>query len=147
MVIALIGLLSALVVGGSVALLRDRPATGEEVLRNAIMRCRRQAVTNMQEVRMSYDAKARIFIFTGQDGPRRVPVDVPGELIIDFLPEVSTSSMLLGGNLVETEKLAYVTFFPDGACSPFRAQLRTGGPSRVLRFDPWTCAEMEGPKS
>jgi general secretion pathway protein H len=43
--------------------------------------------------------------------------------------------------------LPYVTFYADGTCSPFRAQLRTGGPARFVTLDPWTCAPLlEAPK-
>lgn len=141
-VIALIGLLTALVAGGSMALLRDHPATGEEILRSAMTQSRREAVTSLQEVRLSYDAKARCFLLSRGGGLRKLPVEVTGELQVEFLPAASGNAMLLGGNMVETEKLTHVTFFPDGACSPFRAQIRTGGPARIMSFDPWTCAEV-----
>ena len=48
--------------------------------------------------------------------------------------------MLLGGQLVETKTLPYVTFYGDGTCSPFRLQIRTTGEARVIAIDPWTCS-------
>ena len=51
--------------------------------------------------------------------------------------------VLVGGQLVETQTLPSVTFYGDGTCSPFRAQLRNKGVDpRVLEIDPWTCAQV-----
>lgn len=140
--IALILLLAGLVIGASITLLRERPATGEEVVKYAIAQARRYAVENDREVRLSYDAKEKAFVASTRDGTRTFPVDFPGELQIEFLSSQKGGAVLLGGDLVETARLPYVTFYPDGACSWFRAQLRTGGPARVLAIDPWTCAPM-----
>lgn len=140
--IALIGLLAAVVTGGANALLRERPVTGEEVLRFAIAKARRYAVENMREVRLSYDSKEKVFKATTVDGVRSFPVDTPGELQIDFLPPQKEGAILLGGSSAETGNMPFVTFYSDGVCSPFRAQIRTGGPARLMAFDPWTCAPM-----
>lgn len=140
--LALILLLTGIVIGASVSLLRDRPVTGEEVVKYAIAQARRYAVENFREVRLSFDAKEKAFIASTEDGTRTFPVEFPGELQIEFLSAQKGGSVLLGGDLVETARMPYVTFYPDGACSAFRAQLRTGGPARVLAIDPWTCAPM-----
>ena len=65
-------------------------------------------------------------------------------MVIDFHPADtnSSSSILIGGTLVETEPLASVTFYSDGTCTPFRAQIRTGGGAHLLTIDPWTCAPV-----
>jgi type II secretory pathway pseudopilin PulG len=140
--LALIGLLSAFVVGGVTSLLRDKPVTGEEVLRVAISRSRRYAVENLREVRLSYLAKDKTFKASSLDGLRSFPVEFKGELAIDFLPQQKENSILLGGQAQEIGSLPFVTFYPDGGCSPFRAQIRTGGPVRTIAIDPWTCAPM-----
>lgn len=142
-VIALIGLLTAMVTGGAVALLRDHPATGEDELKLAILRCRRRAVSELEVLHLSYDEKARSFIETSREGEKLFPISMPGELKVDFLAPETSSSQLLGGDLVEQDPLRSVSFYPDGASSAFRVQLRTGGPARILSFDPWTCAEIE----
>jgi len=141
-VLALIGLLTALVAGGSVALLREKPVTGEEVLRSAISKVRREAVTNLRDIRLSYDDKNKVFRESWLDGEKQFAVDVKGELKIEFLSTGKGSSMLLGGDVVETETIPFVTFYSDGCCSPFRVQLRTGGSARQVSIDPWTCAEI-----
>jgi len=141
-VLALIGLLTALVAGGSVALLREKPVTGEEVLRSVISKVRRDAVTHLRDIRLSYDEKNKVFHESWVDGEKQLAVDIKGELKLDFLSTGKGSSMLLGGDVVETETIPFVTFYSDGCCSPFRVQLRTGGPARQVSIDPWTCAEI-----
>jgi len=49
---------------------------------------------------------------------------------------------LIGGQLVESERIESVSFYPDGTCAPFRVQFRTTGPAKVIAIDPWTCAAM-----
>ena len=75
---------------------------------------------------------------------------VPKEVAeIDFLAAkssgVTASSMLVGGQLVETQTIPFVTFYRDGTCSPFRLQIKTRNGARVLEIDPWTCAQMLNP--
>ena len=65
------------------------------------------------------------------------------ELTVDFLSaQPGQSSVLIGGELVDTKTVPAVTFYPDGTCSPFRAQFRAGGAAKVLSIDPWTCAQV-----
>jgi hypothetical protein len=68
----------------------------------------------------------------------------PEDLSIDFHPvqSDSSSSVLVGGTLVETEPLAAVTFYSDGTCTPFRVQPRKNSAAHVLSVDPWTCAPV-----
>ncbi len=146
--LALIALLTGLLVGGTAALLRERPATADEVMRLAITQARRYAVENYREVRLAYDNKGKAFQASSVDGKRAFPLELSQEVQIDFLTTQKDNSMLLGGELVELSNLKYVTFYPDGTCSPFRVQLRTNnGPARVVAIDPWTCAPvLETPK-
>jgi prepilin-type N-terminal cleavage/methylation domain-containing protein len=146
--LALIALLSGLVIGGTATLLREQPATPEEVMRKAIAMARRYAIENLREVRVTYDNKAKAFIASTIDGKVTYPVELKDELQIDFLATQKNGSMLLGGELVETATIPYVTFYPDGTCTPFRVQMRSNNSSpRVIAIDPWTCAPvLEAPK-
>jgi general secretion pathway protein H len=65
-------------------------------------------------------------------------------VVCDFLTtQKGNSTVLVGGVLMETTTLASVTFYGDGTCTPFRAQLRAGGSEpQVLDIDPWTCAQV-----
>jgi general secretion pathway protein H len=66
------------------------------------------------------------------------------DVACDFLTtQKGGSAILVGGILRETTTLASVTFYGDGTCTPFRAQLRAGASEpRVLDIDPWTCAQV-----
>jgi general secretion pathway protein H len=64
------------------------------------------------------------------------------DLLIEFLSAQKTGgAILLGGTVVETEPLAGgVTFFSDGTCTAFRAQIRANGGAHIIAIDPWPCS-------
>ena len=70
-----------------------------------------------------------------------------GDLVVDFLPAGTKGGNLIviGGVAVESQPIKYVTFYPDGTCTPFRAQFQRNGGSYTLSVDPWTCAAMLTP--
>ena len=144
MVIALIAMLTGVLVTGSARMANGRVVTPEDVFWKAVVETRKAALLSGREVRLSYTDKdkERALVAKGGDGAeQRFPFEWPGELKVDFLStQKSSSSILLGGQLVETQTIPFVTFYGDGTCSPFRLQLRTGGEPRVLLIDPWTCS-------
>ncbi|HEX2100198.1 MAG TPA: type II secretion system protein [Candidatus Synoicihabitans sp.] len=146
LVVALIGFLATalVVVGGR--LLSERPLTADEVFWTAADEARKYALLHQQDVELSFDRETRSFRARTTEGAETFPVPGEGELQIDFLSLQPTgSNVLIGGNLVETRPLRSVTFFADGTCTPFRVQLRSGGPARIIAIDPWTCAPMLTP--
>lgn len=147
--LALIGLLASVLIGGSARLLADRPATVEDVFWRVVDASRRDALHHRVEVRLRYDPAARAFVAAMAGGEQHFPVPETGELKIDFLSVGGQGSgpLLIGGLLMETATLPSVTFYDDGTCSPFRLQIATGGPARVLEIDPWTCAPALTPKA
>lgn len=141
--LALIGLLSAVLITGGVNLLSDKPATPEAVFWKAVEQSRAAALTVEREVRLSYDAKQQAFVLDDGVTPKVLLVPPVRELTVDFLSSApGLSSVLIGGELVDTKTVPSVTFYPDGTCSAFRAQFRSGGSARVLSIDPWTCAQV-----
>lgn len=142
--LALIALLGTIFVGGSSALLADKVSTPDEQFWKACAAARKEALENGRSVIMTYDSKGRGFALS--DGTQRteVPVSGPDDLFIDFHPSQtdSGSMVLVGGTLVETQPLAFVTFYEDGTCTPFRAQVRTNAGAHILSVDPWTCAPL-----
>ena len=65
------------------------------------------------------------------------------DLTVDFLAaSAGQSAVLIGGELVSTQTVPAVTFYPDGTCAAFRLQLRAGAAAHVLNIDPWTCAQV-----
>lgn len=144
-VIALMGLLSGVLISGGVHLVRETVVTPEDVFWKAVLESRKLALFSGHDVRLSYsgkDEKERALVARSADGREtRFQFEGNGPLTVDFLPAgKSGNAMLLGGQLVETKTLPYVTFYGDGTCSPFRLQIRTTGEPRVLAIDPWTCA-------
>lgn len=145
MVIALMGLLAGVLVTGGVNFAREKAVTPEDVFWKAVTETRKQALLSGREVRLSYagkDEKERALVARSLDGGvQRFPFDVTGPLTVDFLSaQKGGEAILLGGQLVETRSVPFVTFYGDGTCSPFRLQIRTTGQARVLNIDPWTCS-------
>ena len=147
LVLALIGLMGTIFIGGSQAMLGDKDKSLDEQFWIACTAARKQALEDRQSVLLSYDPKTRGFVFSEGAGRKSLPVTGPQDLVIDFHPAQpsSGSEVLVGGTLVETEPMASVTFYDDGTCTPFRAQIRANGAAHLLSIDPWTCAPVLGP--
>jgi prepilin-type N-terminal cleavage/methylation domain-containing protein len=143
--LALIALLTGVLVVGTNHLLGDRPKSAEELFWGAVREARKDALFNNREVRLSFDTKAHVLVASAADVETVHPF-VPKETgTLDFLAAKSpgsSSAILVGGQLVETQTLPFVTFYGDGTCSPFRVQLKIRGGARILEIDPWTCAPM-----
>jgi prepilin-type N-terminal cleavage/methylation domain-containing protein len=142
--VALIGLLSTIFIGGSQAMLSDKAKSLDEQFWVACTAARKQALEDRKSVVVSYDQKTRGFVFSEGTSHVAVPVTGPEDLTIDFHAAQSSgvSESLVGGTLVETEPIATVTFYNDGTCTPFRAQIRANGGAHTLSVDPWTCAPV-----
>ena len=141
--LALIGLLSASLITAGTHLIDSRPHTPEEVFWEATGTARRTALKTQTEIGLSFDEKEKRFVVTQGGTEQTFPVEGPRELTIDLLPARSTGgALLIGGQLVESETIESVAFYPDGTCSPFRVQFRATGPAKVISIDPWTCAAM-----
>ena len=145
--IALVGLLSWIFVGASNALFADKGLSPDEQFWAACAAARKEALEERRSVLLTVetkDPKARAYVLN--DGASKVmrPLSGPADLVVDFHPvqSDSSSSSLIGGTLVETQPLAAATFYNDGTCTPFRAQVRTEGGAHLLAVDPWTCAPI-----
>lgn len=143
--LALIALMTGVLVVGANRLLSDSPKSAEELFWAAVGEARKDALLHNHEVRLTVDTKTLEFVTWSDAGEMRYPF-VPREIAeIDFLAPKSpgtSSAILVGGQLVETQTIPSVTFYNDGTCSPFRAQLKTKTGARILEIDPWTCAPM-----
>jgi prepilin-type N-terminal cleavage/methylation domain-containing protein len=158
--LAIIALLAAVLIGGSAALLNDRPVSPEEIFWQAVQEARKTALKNAREVRLKYDGEAGAFVivdgrapatlaadgFTLEEVPLRrleVPERDDTELRVDFLGTAKGGNMILvGGVLLEAQPIPFVTFFGDGTCTPFRVQFARSGSANTLSIDPWTCAPV-----
>jgi general secretion pathway protein H len=141
--LALIALLSAVLISGSTRLLSDQPSTPADIFRKALTESRQYAVEKNVEVRLSFDTKEKALKATTDDGVRSYPVNTGGDVNIDFVSsQKGGSAILVGGVAVDTQTLPFVTFFPEGTCSPFRVQFRIDGAVSSMAIDPWTCAPV-----
>jgi hypothetical protein len=144
----------------------DNSLTTDEVFWKALAEARKQALTTQQDIHLGFDPKAKAFVIganlgvqadpqagtqtsAGAGTPISVgatetfPVQFADKLTVDFLPVgKSGSSMLIGGEAIETDAKPYVTLYSDGTCTPFRVQFHSNGAARFIAIDPWTCAEV-----
>lgn len=142
--LALLALIAGVLVSGSVNLLGDKPVNAEDVFWQAVQKGRTAALKTEHDIRLTFDAKERSFVLDDGTAPKILPVPRAKELTVDFLGTSATSrsTILVGGELVESQPIPFVTFYADGTCTPFRVQFRTGGAARVVSIDPWTCARV-----
>lgn len=135
-VLALFGLVSALLLGGSGSLLR---AIGREDVENttlnAIASARYEAVLAGRTLELRLDEKTRVLEW----GAGRATL--AGEDTVRLLPPVQTSAVLIGGRLEEAA-IGSVRFHADGTCDPFRVEIVRGQTGRILVIDPWTCTVL-----
>ena len=71
------------------------------------------------------------------------PLTDPEGESVDLLAAQAGQSQLIGGQLVSTATVPSVSIYPNGTCTPFRAQFRLrGGTVYTVDIDPWTCAPV-----
>lgn len=147
--LAVIGLMAGVLIGGSSKLLSDRPRAVDEVFWKAVQEARKDALTHEREVQLRFrndPEKGRAFLVIDGTETQEFPVHfnpADGELTVEFLASAKGGNVILvAGVVVETQSVKFVTFYPDGACSPFRLQIVQRGASQLLAIDPWTCAPV-----
>lgn len=141
--VALIGLLSAGLVSTGSHLRGNKGKSTDEVFWAAVQAARRSALKSEKESLLRYDSKEKTFVITGEGTEQTLDLPPLKELSVDLLQgQSSGGAVLIGGQLVDTQTLPSVRFFPDGTCIPFRAQFRTTGPARIVAIDPWTCSAV-----
>lgn len=163
--IALIALVGTVLIGGSAHLMSDQPLTPHEVFWQAVREARKAALKSEHDVRLKFDKDKKQFVLidglapaklaadgiTRQETPLKqitIPKAAGTDLTVEFLAPATKgggSAILVGGVMIESQTVPYVTFYSDGTCSPFRTQIVRGGSSSVLSIDPWTCAPVLTP--
>lgn len=140
LMIALLGLMAALFVTGGSDLFRSRQRTMADVFWEAVQAARLQAIQQDTVVTLRFDEKTRQILWGTTGEPHAVAW--PGRNL-EFLPADTRNTILLGGQLVDTGRLARVRFHADGTTDRFRAQLTdTEGRVSQLELDPWTAAPV-----
>jgi prepilin-type N-terminal cleavage/methylation domain-containing protein len=148
--LALIALLAGALIGGSSALLTEKPVSADDVFWSTVQAARKAALNSQQDVSLRYDEKAKAFTLTGPNAAvvGSFPLPNPAaDLLVEFLSTQRTGGLiLLGGTVVETEPLTGgVTFYSDGTCTAFRLQIRVNGGAHIIAIDPWTCSPVITP--
>jgi general secretion pathway protein H len=144
--LALVALLATLFIGGSAALIADKPLTPDDVFWKVCQQARKTALTGTNDVVVTFDPKQIAFVIDDTVTPVTMPIANSPDLVVDFLStQKGTSAILLAGVAVETQTLPYVTFYTDGTCSPFKVQFRNKQGAHILAIDPWTCAQVLTP--
>lgn len=161
--IAIIALIGSVLIGGSLHLLSEEPATLEQVFWKSVQDARKQALKAEHEMLLKFDAQKKQFVILDGLAPATLAADgitkeevalkhfpIPPasakDLTIDLLSANKSGAMvLIGGVLQESRSLPFVTFYPDGTCSPFRLQIAGSAGAYTLDVDPWTCAAILKP--
>jgi general secretion pathway protein H len=162
--IAIISLLAGVLVAGAAHLLREQPGSSHEVFWQAVREARKSALKAEHDIRLKFDKEKKQFLlidglapatlsadgFTREETPlKQFPITSAGsaDLTVEFLGPATKGGnvILVGGVLLESQTIPYVTFYSDGTCSAFRAQFVRGGGTSILTVDPWTCAPILTP--
>jgi prepilin-type N-terminal cleavage/methylation domain-containing protein len=144
LVLALVGLIGGLVVGGMVRLFSDDHPSADDVFWQACRAAQKLASLSEREVSLRFDAQGKKLAWSnGQENGEAAFDPASGEVSVQFMQSQQGASLILiAGQVVETQEVPRVLFYPDGTCSAFRVQLRVGGGARQMAIDPWTCAPM-----
>lgn len=158
--LAIIALLGGVLVSGTARLLSDTPETPTEIFWQAVQETRKAALKAEREMRLKFDREKKQFVIVDGRAPTRLAADgftveeapvkvfpVPGvadsQFEVSFLSSAKGGPMILvGGVLLESQPIPFVTFYPDGTCTAFRAQFTRSGAASTLAIDPWTCAPV-----
>lgn len=140
LVLALMALGGAVLLPAMGSIFRQsRYGNPEDVVAEVLQQVRREAVLTGREVALRFEPETQRFTWEGAAGPALAPEGA--RMKVEFLRPRTNSSVLIGGQLVETAVVPVLRFFPDGTCDAVRVQLRTAaGAGRILAIDPWTCA-------
>jgi len=162
LVLAIAGMMTAVIAIGYVKLSDTKPTTPDAIFWNAVTAARKQALLTNREVRLAYlpadtstdtnTPPSLIMTWDDPDNPdtpaqRQFPIENMGDVILEFLStQKGTQSILVGGELIETQTIPNMTFYGDGTCTPVRIQIRrNAGTAYSPSIDPWTCAQMLTP--
>jgi Tfp pilus assembly protein FimT len=145
--LGLLALLATVLIGGSSRALSNKPVSTDELFWKACSEARKLALQSGHEVRLGFAddrEKGRRFTVDDGMGAREFAITAVGEIGVNFLSaqKVVGSSVIMAGQVIETQALPFVTFYGDGTCTAFRVQIRSGVSAHILSIDPWTCAPV-----
>lgn len=142
--LAVVVLVSTLLIPGATSMLREMAGEEpEQMFWDSVVAAREQALTSQRTVELLFDKEKRQLSWS--DGASSQRKELPPGVTVQFLQTLAGSSILLGGQLVETQEKPALRFYADGTCDAVRVQLlRPGAPPQTLAIDAWTCAPVLG---
>ena len=142
--LALIGLITAVLAAGITRVFSDEHPSPDDVFWQACRSAERLATLGEHDVSLGFDSKRRALVWTDGRESGAAPFDpAGGDISVQFLEaQAGGSLILIAGQVVETQEVKRVTFFPDGTCSAFRVQFRVADKTWQVNIDPWTCAPV-----
>ena len=141
-VLALIGLIAAMLLKGASSMLNDSENRDpESLLLGVLQKVRGEAVESGQIIELVQLPEDKGFLW-GAEGVAELPLVKGGPVARLLQPEFGRAS-LIGGQMQEA-LLERMRFYPDGSCDPARMEVRRGDARRVFSIDPWTAAPLPG---
>jgi general secretion pathway protein H len=97
-----------------------------------------------REVSLHFESTGRKLVWSNDLETGAAAFDpTGGEVSVQFLqPRQGGSLILIAGQVIETQEVPRVAFYPDGTCTAFRVQFRVGANAWQIAIDPWTCAPV-----
>lgn len=140
--LAIMAMVAAMILPGIGSMLRTIDNEDpDRVLWDAVNESRELSLSSNRVVWLRFEKEKRLLTWDDGTGPKTKAW--PAGVTLDLLQPKEGASILIAGQLVETEQLRAVRFYPDGTCDRFRAQIRSGGGKAVIiGVDPWTCAPL-----
>lgn len=144
LVLGLIGLISALLAVGVARVFSEDHPTPEDVFWQACRSAQRMASLSERITSLSFDTKGKKLVWGNGRETGEAAFDTTGaEISVQFLQAKPGGSLILiAGQVIETQEVPSVTFYPDGTCTAFRVQFRAGANAWQIAIDPWTCAPV-----
>lgn len=144
--LTIIALLAGVLVTGAIRLTEPKAVAPEDIFWKAVQETRKKALLSgaEEQLRITGKNKTLALVSHGAEGDVNYPFNATGDLQVEFLTtQKSASAILIGGQLIETGTMPFVTFYGDGTCTPFRAQFHAGASAaHTVSIDPWTCAPV-----
>lgn len=142
LVLAVVVLVGTLLIPGASSMLRQMSGEEpEQIFWDSVIAAREQALTGNHTVELRFDKEKHQLQWSDLAGMQRK--ELPEGVSLQFLQQLAGSSILLGGQLVETQEVPVMRFYADGTCDAVRVQIqRKDSPPATLAIDPWTCAPV-----